>query len=182
MSAFTTLEELKAWLQLANTANDDLLGKMIPRCSDAIEGYLNRNIAQADYVDIIDGNGGTRIMFAQFPVTAVTSLYIDGRQVLASTGPSVQGFTFNEISLTLRGYRFTRGQSNVEVSYTAGYAQTPPDIQEACIQWIAYQFKARDRIGHVSKTIGPETVTFLTSDMPAVVKTILANYKKVVPT
>ena len=57
----------------------------------------------------------------------------------------------------------------------------PAEIEQACIEVIAIRYKERDRIGQVSKSIGGETVSFSQKDFPDSVRTILNNYKKVVP-
>jgi hypothetical protein len=41
------------------------------------------------------------------------------------------------------------------------------------------RYREKDRIGHVSKAIGQETVAFSLKDMPDSVRTILNEYRKV---
>ena len=67
---------------------------------------------------------------------------------------------------------------NVAVTYTAGFAATPPEIEQACIELVALRYKERDRIGHVSKGIAGETVTFQQKDMPPDVQTLLDQYRR----
>ena len=42
-----------------------------------------------------------------------------------------------------------------------------------------FRSKEKDRIGHSSKTVNGETVAFQTSDVPADVKTLMNNWRKV---
>ena len=79
------------------------------------------------------------------------------------------------------GTAFTRGAQNVTVQYTAGFAVTPPEIEQACIALVALRYKERDRIGQASKNVGGETVSFQQKDMPADVATILDQYRNLVP-
>ena len=53
------------------------------------------------------------------------------------------------------------------VTYTAGYAATPPEIAQACIELVCLRYKERDRIGQVSKNLAGEVVAFSQKDMPA---------------
>src|SRR5262249_6589951 len=90
------------------------------------------------------------------------------------------GYTFTPTELALRGYVFTRRPQNVAVTYTAaGYATTPPDIAQACIELVAQHYRERSRIGEVSKTVGGgETVTFSQKDMSDPVKTPPPNPRR----
>jgi hypothetical protein len=77
---------------------------------------------------------------------------------------------------------FTRRPQNVVITYTAGYTTTPPDIAQACIELVARHYRERTRIGEVSKALGTgETVTFSQKDMSDSVKTLLSQYRAVMP-
>jgi hypothetical protein len=67
------------------------------------------------------------------------------------------------------------------VAYTAGYADVPPDLEQACLELASMRFKERDRIGHSSAVMAGQQVNFIIKDMPADVATILQQYRKVVP-
>ena len=121
------------------------------------------------------------MVFADFPVTDVSSVVVDGRTISPSASYGEPGYRFDSTCIDLTGYSFPRGASNVRLSYTAGYSQTPPEIEEACIELVSLRFKERDRIGHQSKSLAGETVTFFIKDMPDSVKTTLGNYRKVIP-
>lgn len=176
----TTLPNVKSWLGLTANTDDTLLSRMVTALSQYIQTWLNRQIASASYAETRDGTGRNRLVFADYPVTAVSSVTVDGVPIPASTGVTVPGYFFDDKSITLRGYVFTKGQGNVVLSYTAGYASTPVDLEQACIELIAFRYRERDRIGHSSKSLGGEVVSFTIADFPVDVKTILNNYKKVI--
>jgi hypothetical protein len=179
----TTLANVKAWLSppLATTTDDALLQRLVTAASQFIQVWLDRTIAAQAYTETRDGHGGARLVLRNRPVTAVTSLVVDGVAIPPSTAPGAAGYRFDDVSLGLVGHAFTRGFQNVVVGYTAGYAATPPDIEQACIALVALRYKERDRIGHVSKSLAGETVTFTQKDLPADVATLLAQYRNVVP-
>jgi hypothetical protein len=80
-----------------------------------------------------------------------------------------------------QAYDFARGFQNISVTYTAGFATTPLDVAQACIEMIGVKYKERTRVGEVSKSIAGEVVAFSQKDMSDNVKTILLQYKRIVP-
>jgi hypothetical protein len=185
----TTLANVKGWFSppLTTTSDDALLTRLITAASQFIQTWLNRQIAQQAYTETRDGNGGRKLVFANAPVTAVASLTIDGIAIPPAPNPTTAGFVFSPTMLYLQGtipgpsrdiYVFSRGFQNVVVGYTAGYAATPPEIEQACIELVALRYKERDRIGQASKNLAGEVVSFAQKDMPADVQTMLAQYRR----
>lgn len=179
----TTLDNVKAWLSppLTSTADDALLSRLVTAASRFIETWLDRTIAAQDYTETRDSRGGARLFLRHRPVTAVAAVSVDGVAVPPSSGAGAAGFLFDDSSVSLAGYAFTRGVGNVTVTYTAGYVATPPEIEQACIELVVTRYKERDRIGQVSKNLGGETVSFSQKDLPADVQTLLDQYRNVVP-
>lgn len=184
----TTLDDVKAWLQTGQDAfpdtDDALLARLISAASQLIQSWLRRQIAPGDWQEVRDGPGGQRLAFANFPVSAVLSLSIDGIAIppAPSDGGYGPGYVFTEIELALRGYIFTRRAQNVIVSYTAGYPVTPPDIAQATIELVATRYLERTHIGEVSRALGgTETVNYSTQDMSDDVKLALSQYRVVTP-
>ena len=68
------------------------------------------------------------------------------------------------------------------VTYTAGYAATPPDIAQACIELVSQRYRERSRIGEVSRALGGgETVTYSQQDMSDDAKLLLSQYRSLAP-
>jgi hypothetical protein len=184
----TNLADVKAWLQTGQSpfpATDDaLLARLITAASRFIETYLDRQVALGDWREVRDGTGGQRLAFANFPVTEVLSLTIDGLRIppAADDVGCGAGYVFTPTELALRGYVFTRRPHNVVVTYTAGYAATPPDIAQACIELVCLRYRKRTRIGEVSRAVsGGDTVTYSQLDMSEDVRLLLAQYRAVTP-
>jgi hypothetical protein len=184
----TSLPDVKAWLQTGQNpfpATDDaLLQRLISAASEFIQNWLGRQIAPADWLEVRDGTGGQLMAFANIPVTAILSLSIDGLTIppAPADGGFGAGYTFAPTELALRGYVFTRRPQNVIVTYTAGYAATPPDIAQVCIELVCLRYRERSRIGEVSKSLGGgETVSFSQKDMSDNVKTLISQYRAVAP-
>jgi hypothetical protein len=135
----TTLTNAKAWLGINASTDDVLLARLITAVSGFVQRWLNRNIASQSYTEHRDGMGygeGRRVMvLANYPVTAISSLTVDGIAIPASpdNGDLQAGYGFDDGSIWLsassayassfwpNGYQFARGRRNVVVSYTAGY-------------------------------------------------------------
>ncbi|HVC52417.1 MAG TPA: head-tail connector protein [Stellaceae bacterium] len=184
----TTLADVKAWLQVGQNpfpATDDaLLTRLATAASQFIRRWLGRPVTTADWVEVRDGSGGQRLSFANTPVSAVLGLTIDGLTIPPAPAGSRfgAGYLFTPTELALRGYVFTRRAQNVVVTYTAGYATTPPDIAQACIELVCQRYRERSRIGEVSKALGGgETVTYSQKDMSDDIKTALSPYRAVAP-
>lgn len=62
------------------------------------------------------------------------------------------------------------------------YSFTPASISFAALEIIGEAFRRKDRIGLLSKTLGgQETITFSQADMNSSARTMLQNYRNVVP-
>lgn len=196
----TTLANLKAWipgLGTGTTPDDATLSRLITAVSLQIATYLSRPILQSQsYTDTYDGKDTTALPLANFPVTAVSSVTVDGFSIPAASPPTPSapqlGFTFTPTMLELVGggwpfgpfYRFTRGYQNIVVAYTAGYTAGGNDLlvlEQACIEQCAVRYSERTRIGQKSKSLAGEVVSYFSGDLTPSVKLMLAPYRRVVP-
>ena len=184
----TTLADIKAWLQTGQnpfpSTDDALLARLITAASSFIESWLGRPVLSADWLELRDGTGGQVLAFANFPVTAVLSLSIDGLAIPPAPADGTgfgAGYVFTPTELALRGYVFTRRSQNVSVTYTAGY-DSVPDIVQTCIELVCQRYRERVHIGEVAKTIGGnETVRYSQKDLSDSVRTALQQYRAVAP-
>jgi hypothetical protein len=175
----TTVANLAAWLNLSAPPAD--LQRLVTGVSLWIQNKLNRFIASQSYTETRDGHGGTRMVLGDYPVTAVASVVVDGLTIPPSPGPGQAGWVLANDGVTLRGYTFTtQDVANVVITYTAGYATTPGDLEQACLELAAMRWKERDRIGHQSIAMAGQQTNFIIRDMPPSVATILQQYAKVI--
>ena len=178
----TTLANAKEWLELDSslTSDDALLARLISAASGFIRIWCNRDFVRQPYVETRSGNGGRSIVLAQWPIVSVESLVIDGQPVPPAPANGA-GYLISRSMVMLVGYFFARGAANIQISYTAGYATIPPEIEDACIQLVGFRYRERSRIGKSSESMGGETTAYQVRDVPAGVRTILDQYKMVVP-
>ena len=188
----TDLDTVKAWIASTGsvgaggmgTTADTLLGALITSASTFIGNYLSRQLLSATYTEIYQGNGQDFMMLRQAPVTAVSSVQWASTTIPAGTAvPLSPGYYIDANARTLRliSYRFP-WRLPVQVSYTAGYADAPVDVQQVCNELVGEAFKRRERIGQTSKTLGgQETTAFSTKDMNDTIKAMLAPYRFLSP-
>ena len=174
--------DLVTWLGLSNPTQDvqDQLQRLLTAVSLWVQNWLGRQIKSQSYRDIRDGHGGNRISLSDYPVSAIASVIVDGEAIPQAAGPNLPGWRLVHDQVILYAYRFSPGDANVEVHYTAGYTTIPPELAQACLELASLRWKERDRIGHVSKSIGGETVQFMVKDLPESVRSILNDHRKVV--
>lgn len=179
MAALTTLAKLKQYGQVSSFEDDTLLVRMIDAASAAIERYCSRVFALATYTEVRDGEGQRKLFMRRFPVTSVLSLTINGRSIPSRPSPLSPGYTFDDLTIRLTEYRFEEGIDNIVVSYTAGLAAVPADVEEACCEVVMRRYKQRDRIGVESKSLAGESISFDPDDFPAHIVRVLDRYRVV---
>ncbi len=118
--------------------SDPILQRLISSISSYVQAWLNRTIANADYTELRNGVGGTRMLTKQFPITSVAGVAVNGLSVQARptlapmmTYQSAGGYVFDDISVMLSGWCFSNGYQNIMLQYAAGFlisdeAQTIP--------------------------------------------------------
>jgi hypothetical protein len=181
-SQLTTLANVKAFLALGTSvgaADDPLLSRLITAVSQYIETACNRTFAAASYTETRNGNRGRAMAFRQTPVTAVASLVIDTVTIPARPNSLSFGYSFDENVLYLDGFSFGSGKQSVVLSYTAGYASIPYDLEQAAIMLTSLVYRGRDRIGVTGKGIGPEHISYLVGKIPADVCATIDQYSRV---
>jgi hypothetical protein len=92
------------------------------------------------------------------------------------------GYLFTPTQLVIRGYTVPRKAGCVALQYTAGYAVTPPDLAQACIELVALRYRERSHIGEVARAIGGgQTVSYSQKDMSNSIKVLIQQYRFVAP-
>lgn len=194
MSALCALEDVKSYLGITNTNQDALITTLISNASAFIESFCGRVFESASYSETRNGNGAASIFTRQSPITAVSSVTVDGVAIQAAPDTISYGYVTDGQRIYLRGsagvgtrtqallggfpIAFTRGIQNVVLAYTAGYAVIPADLNQACVELIADKLAKQSRIDKKSETLGSQqTVSFDLSDMPARVRTALGAYR-----
>lgn len=177
----TTVAAVKAFAGIPGAATDEVLDQLVTNASAFIRSYVSRDITTNSYEIVRSGRDTTALQLPQYPITSVERVEVDSYMVPPAAAVGQAGFRFDEEQIVLTGFSFTRGQLNVRILYTAGFAAVPADVAQACIELVTLKFRTRDKLEIASKSLANETVTFTQRDMPAAVKTTLNRYMRIAP-
>lgn len=177
---------------------DAVLAGMI---TGASQYWLNRTgrdslNSAATYNERYDGSGSRRQFLRNTPIQTVTSLKIvmwGGATSIPQSPDGIQpGFVIDQSgkSLAILGspvgqypfpcvWNFAEGIQNVLVSYTAGYASTPADVQDKVSQMVAVNYKRRGWIDQASQMLPQAgTVSYRAWEIPPEVERCIQNYTR----
>lgn len=177
----TTLDAVKTFAGVTSPTTDAVLAQLITGASAFIRTWINRDITAAAYAITRSGRGEAALLLPEYPVTAVSSVQVDGQPIPAAGSFQDNGYRFDDTQIVLTGFRFSRGAANVTIHFTAGFDTVPADIALACAELVTLKFRTRDKLEVSSKTLAGETVSFTQRDMPAAVATVLRQYQRIAP-
>lgn len=200
------LSTLKEALDITGSEHDAKLNGYINRATAIIEAYCQRRFLSTTYTnELYSGNGSSYMMLRNYPVTSLAGVsamqgdfsnpswqsFDSGLFTLKSEGGVDRGITFSSSfngSFPVYG-GFYNGVDNYLVTYTAGYAADamPLDLQEACIEIVAWLFQRRRAIpGIKSETLGKYSYTLesgMSSNQSLIkrlgIDAILDNYRTI---
>ena len=139
LNRLVDLERVKDWVGATSNSDDLLLTRLIDGVSRFILSYLQRpTLFQNTFTDIYDGYGTNRQALRNWPVINVSSVTIGFNEVAPFQVPPIVtpytligvGYVFDPWDgyppgrtqfVSLRGYYFARGNSNVQIVYESGF-------------------------------------------------------------
>jgi hypothetical protein len=179
MPDLTTLANVKEYLSIetGDTEFDQLLARLISASSRQVEAYCNRFFDIRSYSESYDGAASDILFLSHTPIASVSSLSIDGEAVAADE------YKVYDDYVRLIDRLFTPGEQNVSVEYSAGLyeagAESPPaDLEDACIQLIAFKFGLRGSEGISQRQVNQTSDTFAGVAIPLSVALILDKYRR----
>ncbi len=184
MSASTQLcsvSDAKQYLGITDTSRDALLGALVDAASEAIENFCRRRFATAQYTEYHDGGDSAILLLDHCPVQSVSEIHVDEDHDFENAVPiDVNDYVlYSEEGLVVRiAGLFGAGARNVRVIYTAGYAQTPRDVNRACVTLVASWFNRgrQSADGIDSEQIGDYAAKFSACSLPPQVTGLLTPY------
>lgn len=185
-SYLTNLASIRRFLEIASddVSDDAIFNELVIKASKFIENYCGRVFLSATYTEYYQGNGSSELMLKNYPVTAITSCYDDPDRVWgASTevpvadlqiSDRVPGLIIYDDGTFYDARTNTRFPvENVKITYVAGYAVVPQDIELAANLLCAYYY-----ISQKSNTNAPVGGKDPEKKQEEALK-ILDNYKRV---
>lgn len=158
------------------------------------------------FSETYDGNDSDTLFVRNNPITGVTSLTINNNVINQSTAWGVTGWVIdgNGKCIKIRGggggsgpsfnttyygawtgcgQFFVRGIQNVSITYSAGFAQVPFDLEMCARKVVALNYKRSQWIGQRSRDLaqGAGTITYADWEMDKDCWRTLNSYKRVAP-
>lgn len=179
MADLTTLANVKEYIDIKSedTAFDSLIERLIEASTTQIESYCGRVFQIQDYSESCDGNASDILFLNHTPIVSVGSLSIDDEDIDATE------FKVYDDYVRLVARLFTPGKLNVSVEYSAGYfdpqTESPPsDLEDACIQLVAFKFNLRAADGLAQSRVNEITYSYVDLAIPLSVAVILDKYRR----
>jgi len=163
------------------TYNADL-ENLINSVSAFFNLYTNRHLLSISHTEYYDGDGSNVQYLNNYPITAVTSLYIDANHSYGSNSliDKSEYIVYEDIGkIVLLNGVFDKGAQSVKIVYTAGYTSVPHDLRQACLDQIKFQFLRwkNNREGILSVTLEGQSVSMVeVKDLLPSVRIVLDRY------
>jgi hypothetical protein len=136
-NALVTLAEIKDWLGLSASTDDDFLQRAINDWSDTVETRLGRHIKSQEHEDERHDGGRLSALLRNTPITSISEITVDD----GALGTSDYTFDGNTgIIRLVSGRPFGGGPGSILVTYTGGYDTTPGDLKQAAKKLVAIEY------------------------------------------
>lgn len=149
----TTLDVVKAELDIANNESDTFLGRYLSWASAALSVECDRVFAAETVEDKIwparalspIASGVEVLQLSRFPVISVASLTDDGTVLTEGTDFVVDVMCGQVRRLDSGGRLVGWGSAPKVVEYEAGYEDIPGDLQDAVTRMVRNRFRSKGR-------------------------------------
>lgn len=193
MSDLVTLTRAKQSPTVAVITPVTYISTLISAASERIEKYCRRGIASATYTDeLYDGDGRNELQLREFPLITLTSVTViqdddtdssltvgnlrnNADEGLLRFSPAASGDDY---------IYFPRGFQNIKITYIAGYATVPEDVQEGCVLLIEDFYDRHFKTaGVAAEKLGQYQINFsalgkpLWNELPEGVIDLIAPYR-----
>lgn len=184
MSDLTTVALVREFLGDSGSADADLLARLVSSVSARIESYCRRVFASTAYADeYLDSAGFAVLTLANRPVTEVSAVVEQGVTLTASDYRLEGAGQLVRLSGAIVS-AWAAGTRAVKVSYTAGYEDTPKDVEDVATREAAHAFQQSKhgggRLGLASSQIGPGSGAYLVGPWLPGSLEVLRCYRRVV--
>lgn len=173
-----TLQEIKDYLRITDTANDTILTTMGAYVQAEIEAYCQRKFDLATYTDEVlhymtssfDGQpnleldtyeDNLKILVKNYPVVSVTSFTHD-TTTLTTGSDYLIDLEAGEIEMATF---YSDAENDLKIDYVAGYSDAPDDLKMVILDGVKEMFKDYDVASAggkdvKSKSVGDFSVTY----------------------
>lgn len=185
---YLEVEELKQYLNLNNTSQDEIIESMILASQDYVEHKTHRIFAsEADdtryFNPLTDAYGGSRVLRINEDLISITSITNGDGEVVSSSDYSLIQIKNHIIEVSLKrstGLFWTYDEDPENAITIVGrwaYSLTPPnDIVQATKRLASYLFWQKDNANDLDRPFILGQITAMPPAMPRDVERILGRY------
>ena len=152
MADLITLEDYKEAEGISNPKDDLKLNALIPSVSQLVKTYCGNSIVDhysTDKVETFSINWGTNIaQLTESPFVSITSVqertsFADSYTTIPATEYYIDASTDSVYRVTTSGSakNWPTGPASVKITYKAGYATCPTDLELAVVDLVTYYLK-----------------------------------------
>ena len=190
-----TIEEYKASTKIESLKNDDQLNSLIPYVSQLVKTYCSNSFVDyysADKVELFTLDYDTNaVQVHESPLVSVTKVEERATYDAAYTELTVAAYEYYPdfdtdviFRTAANGFVYwAQGPGSVQITYKAGYDETPLDLRLAIIDLVTYYFKdeykERRTIGGSSMSNSTTSTQWRNVGFPDHIKRVLDLYKQV---
>ncbi len=157
---FITVAEVKTYLGITGTGEDDNLTTIVASVNAFIPQYTNRTFDLTTYTaELYDGPGHAALHLKNYPIVSISLIEVETVEVEERTDVGEIGYYIKDLSsgIIYNNNLWDRGRGNTEVTYVAGYADAdalPADLKHACLELASFFRNMKGKSGVASESLG----------------------------
>jgi len=191
-TTYLLLADLRAYAGVPATGEDAYIQALLDAAAEQVDSYCNTRFAStAITLDLHDGDGSRFLKLRHRPVIAVSDVQLAGASIDSALyvvdlaqGYIVLPVLTSDYPRDPRVWRgdtpqgWPRGNQNIGVSYTYGYATVPADVIVATGMIAAALYQDNARRGVQSESAGPYSTTYIqgAEGLPLSTRRLLHRY------
>ena len=161
---------------LLNNAAGNLAASMTGR---GIDGNGVSRLLSTSRTEYFDGDNSDTLYVKAYPITAVTSLYVDpDRDYGSGTEIDTDDYTYYGPEGTIKtdGALLAGGWKSIKLTYTGGYTSVPADLQQAVKELVLFWYKRNTdkRVGVTNISVGDKSMGYETN----VPESVMSTFKR----
>ena len=186
----TQLSTVKARLGITDATDDTLLTNIIKFAGARFDNECHRSLERA--VNAVEEFSGdvTEIRVARYPIESVSQFHLKTNETDGWQSQTDVEYVIRRACVVSLGGAFGAQTQQARVTYTGGYVlpgntpgsgQTalPDDLEQACVEQVAYWYQSRHRLGLLSMPAEGRTFYQLAKiDLLPQVEAVLRKYER----
>ena len=189
---FITVDEVKDYLGITGTDEDDTLATIVASVNAFIPQYTNRIWDKTTYTEeLYDGPGHAALQLKQYPIISITKIEVEDEEIEERSGVGEQGYYVKDYDtgIIYNNELWDRGRGNTLVSYVAGYETAddlPKDLKHACLELASFFRNMKGKSGIAAESLGSYSYSLMNNPSgesgiyipDVVIRNILDRYKE----